>query len=446
MKQDKELLKKLLGSYYPEQQDEQLPIPMRGEFNNELQEKSRPKQTMRVRPFEPKVSEVDLASTVESKPTESQMTPELKDYLKSKYGLDKYSNESRESLLKQNQEDSKGLNWNAALASLGAGLSGRDALGAGMDVIRQQDKQRQSKVDEFDKSRSQAMERFEYDQKLDKASKDEALFKRENDLTSKETALAQELARKMLPNKDFTTMTAAQINKALPSLTKIYELEQKKLDRAETRAMLQQTRATNNEKLKDQALEKDVQKLSEKSTNAQSALQALNEVNNKLGFNIDDLEVKDGAIKHNGKNIDLPGVSLPLIGRTKFFSSDARELHGAIAKVFNTELKDRSGAAVTNPELERLKEEFGSGKLNSEAEMIDALKRYKAGVLVELKNREAGFKPEVVERYKDRGGVTSEQFGKESKQKTIVSKQYSPSRNLTKVKYSDGSEEMIPGK
>lgn len=163
---------------------------------------------------------------------------------------------------------------------------------------------------------------------------------------------------------------------------------------------------------KDERLEKDVQKLSDKLGNAQELSNALENVNSKLGFNLDEAEVKDGKIIVRGKEQDLPGVSVPGIGRVSVHSDKAQQLESAISKVFNTELKDRSGAAVTNTELERLKSEFGSGKYNTESQMIQAMKDYKRMVNQELKNREAAFRPEVVDQYKQRGGATSEKFNK----------------------------------
>ena len=154
-------------------------------------------------------------------------------------------------------------------------------------------------------------------------------------------------------------------------------------------------------------LEDGVSKASEKLSSAQDISNTLRNVESKLGFAIDDAKIANGELIVNGKPRDLPGVSFPGAGRLNFFSSDARGLNAAVSKIFNAELKDRSGAAVTTSEMQRLKTEFASGKFNSEPEMVQALKDYKVAAAQALRNREAGFKPEVLEEYKARGGQTS---------------------------------------
>lgn len=157
---------------------------------------------------------------------------------------------------------------------------------------------------------------------------------------------------------------------------------------------------------KERRLESDVQKLSDKIGNAQDITNALSNYESKLGFKLDDADVANGQLTVGGKKVDLPGASVPFLGRTSFYSGPARQQQSAMAKIFNVELKDRSGAAVTSPEMERLKTEFASGRFNTEAEMIQAVKDYKRAISDELKNREAGFRPGVVDVYRSRGGRT----------------------------------------
>ena len=160
-------------------------------------------------------------------------------------------------------------------------------------------------------------------------------------------------------------------------------------------------------------LESDVQNLSKSLSGTQDLVSSIQEVENTLGAPLDEFKV--GAannLKRGDKNVDLPGVSLPGVGRVSFYDNKARDLAGAVGKVFNVTLKDRSGAAVTNTELERLKNEFGQGKYNSEADLVGALQKYKNALNKELKNREAGFRPGVVDTYAERGGTTSQAIRK----------------------------------
>jgi hypothetical protein len=197
--------------------------------------------------------------------------------------------------------------------------------------------------------------------------------------------------------------------------TKAQELRLNQQDRNEQRQL---SRDEMNKRSEERLLDKkekdekdDLIKLSTKLGDPQALASSLSSVDDVLGFKLDDAIIsKDGTIKVGDKKVDLPGVSVPLLGRTSFYDSDARNLASSIGRVFNTELKDRSGAAVTSNEMERLKNEFGTGSFNTEAEMLGALQRYKVAVARALKNREAGFSPKIVEKYKEQGGTTSDFF------------------------------------
>jgi len=114
------------------------------------------------------------------------------------------------------------------------------------------------------------------------------------------------------------------------------------------------------------------------------------------------------------KQVDLPGVSVPLLGRVTAHDTKARSLNSLIQKVFNVELKDRSGAAVTTPEMNRIKTEFAAGKFNTEEEMIGALKLYRSLALQAMQNAEAGFRPEIRSEYQARGGKLSGNYAPKS--------------------------------
>lgn len=171
------------------------------------------------------------------------------------------------------------------------------------------------------------------------------------------------------------------------------------------------------ERLTDQRTarkDKAVEGLAHRLGNSQEIASSIAAVEKQLGFSLDDWDAKSGKAAKKGVNgavlqeVDLPGASVPLLGRVTAFSGDARQLESRVAKVFNTELRDRSGAAVTTPELERLKSEFAAGKFNTESEMIGALQEYKAAARSAMKNIELGAPPEALEEYRSRGGLVSE--------------------------------------
>jgi hypothetical protein len=157
---------------------------------------------------------------------------------------------------------------------------------------------------------------------------------------------------------------------------------------------------------KEQQDEKMQAELSKRLGDPQNIVSSLNVINDNLGFNVDDYDPNTGTVK--GKKVDLPGVSIPGIGRITAYDTRARQLKSSMARLFNLELKDRSGTAVTPTELLRLKDEFNSGKFNTEPELLKALQDYKYILRNHLKNTEAGFKPEIVDTYKNRGGITSQ--------------------------------------
>lgn len=140
---------------------------------------------------------------------------------------------------------------------------------------------------------------------------------------------------------------------------------------------------------------------------------AIKMVEDELKFKLDDVNDKGQVKQADGsfKDVDLPGANVWGLGRVTTHSADARMLEGSIASIFNTELKDRSGAAVTDNELNRLKMEFNAGRFNTEPEMLRALKRYKIRAAEVLANAEARYNPEVLAEYSGRGGFTSKSLG-----------------------------------
>lgn len=73
----------------------------------------------------------------------------------------------------------------------------------------------------------------------------------------------------------------------------------------------------------------------------------------------------------------------------------------AVAKLFNIELKNRSGAAVTVPEFERLKDEYGKGVFKKPEQLREAIKKARAIINSHYRSVAAGFEPEVLSRYNE---------------------------------------------
>jgi len=272
--------------------------------------------------------------------------------------------------------------FNLLLQGLGASLQGRSA-GAAINAARGLDSARtKDALTAFDSSEDDKLKIMENREKVR-----QYLEQKQIDAANKQE------------QRDDTRSYRAQQD--------MNRLEDRRFDRNKTeelrQANLEDKKVTAAEKVK----EASILKASEKLSPAQDIVNTLRNVESKLGFAIDDAKIVNDELIVNGKPRDLPGVSVPGAGRVNFFSSDARSLNAAMSKIFNVELKDRSGAAVTTSEMERLKTEFASGKFNSEVEMIQALKDYKLASAQALRNREAGFRPEVLQAYQERGGQTS---------------------------------------
>lgn len=70
-------------------------------------------------------------------------------------------------------------------------------------------------------------------------------------------------------------------------------------------------------------------------------------------------------------------------------------------KLFNITLKNRSGAAVTNQELERLKQEFGAGAFKTPQQVQDAIAKMRGIIEKHYAGVAAGYGSDVLKAYND---------------------------------------------
>lgn len=92
----------------------------------------------------------------------------------------------------------------------------------------------------------------------------------------------------------------------------------------------------------------------------------------------------------NGPKSSVPDLLAP---------KDAVEARQAVQKLFNITLKDRSGAAVTNQELERLKKEFGQGIFKTPEQLRTALGQARNIVENHYRGIAAGFGKDALDKY-----------------------------------------------
>lgn len=117
-----------------------------------------------------------------------------------------------------------------------------------------------------------------------------------------------------------------------------------------------------------------------------------------------------------------------------------KRLRQNIATLFNIELKDRSGAAVTDQELQRLKDEFGSGSWKTEAQLRQGIAAYQKRLQEVIRNIEAGVDPEAAAEYVKRDGRDFKSW------KGRQYKDAPPSGTaIAKPVYKDGDKKVING-
>ena len=188
------------------------------------------------------------------------------------------------------------------------------------------------------------------------------------------------------------SMTNEELDAIIPIMEKKYgidqtarnrqdSLEESRMRHKESMAAMAQRNQERRDDRRDREDEKDLQNISKDLKGTQDLYNSIDEVELLLDSKLEDFNTTDNKLTNkNGDKVDLPGVSIPGIGRTSFYSPESRKLEGAASRVFNATLKDRSGTAVTDNELQRLRKEFNDGKFNKESEIISALQAYKRQV------------------------------------------------------------------
>jgi len=304
--------------------------------------------------------------------------------------------------------DSQILMANLAKAAetVGSGISGMVSRGTVTKPVG---------TDFYDKLIKQAEQRVEdvgtaYTMKS-KQDETERLARR-RDPASAESRFARDLLNKQgisVPKG----ATAEILEKYAPWITNLYNQKENREYRAlqaqenrELRAMqLGLLRSEKEEKSRSEQKQKLEKRLSEQS----QALMSVEDLESNIRtrylkdpeFSLDTFDIKE----YKG---DLAGANIPMLGRTSFYSSEARQLQSDIDTVLNQMIRSFAGKAVTKNELERIKTQFSSGAFNTEAEMLNAMAKAKRLFRRGMKSSEAAFSKEAIEEYKEAGGITSD--------------------------------------
>lgn len=202
----------------------------------------------------PPIQKADLApiltppSVAQEAPPVPEMNPLVANHM-SKYM------EDRKKLLEENKKDEGGLDIASALAALGAGFQGQNAMSAGLAMKQNQQSARDKKVADFDKART--LERDET-----KFGREDEAFARESDPNSFESKSAQQLAIKLGVNPEAVKgLTAEKFKSSSPAFLKMYEMDQRSLDRKEAIAQRTADRAAMRDERKDVRADKLEEKM-----------------------------------------------------------------------------------------------------------------------------------------------------------------------------------------
>lgn len=163
----------------------------------------------------------------------------------------------------------------------------------------------------------------------------------------------------------------------------------------------QQQNATLQAELKRQGLQSATDKAEATTAQAKGKqVQQLGTAMERAGLHesdatlraVEDALGKNPAIAEylSGPKSLLPDMMVP---------QEVRESRQAFNKLFNITLKNRSGSAVTNQELDRLKQEFATGAFKSPEQLKAAVSQMRNVLTGHYRGISAGFGPDVLEGY-----------------------------------------------
>lgn len=119
-------------------------------------------------------------------------------------------------------------------------------------------------------------------------------------------------------------------------------------------------------------------------------------------------KIVPGGIE-GSEDIDVPGVGPAMFAVPDIaLGSEASDIQSNARGLASDLIKLQSGTAASDQEVSRKMKELGMSPGSKVSTFRSGLKRLKNQIKIELKNKESGFRPEVKETYKTRGGLTHE--------------------------------------
>lgn len=341
---------------------------------------------------------------------EDEKSAVVRDYLNQKYGPKEPTEREQ---IEAEIEAAEPAGWRKSLVAASAGFGGRDASSAVKGLYADKEEKRK-KLQAFDAS-----------QKLKQADAERAIA---DDPNSEESRTMQALAAKMMPGRDFSKMTATKLKASMPTLEKMYTVEQSRLARedaarssADLRNQTRQDRLDLKERERQDKLDREA-RLSEK------------QVEGITDFD-DSLNKAQMAVTMLGDNDNWTG---PIDSKIPdmLVGSNQVGFRSAVGRMADAYRKLITGAGASNAELARLESRMPS--------LSDTPADFKAkaqSFMEEIKKAKATH----LDNYKKSGKNTKEFESSEAPKKTVAKKEFSPSRNQTRITYSDGTQEVVDG-
>jgi hypothetical protein len=283
-----------------------------------------------------------------------------------------------------------------------------------LNELRKQEKERKKdeaylKIQQDQEER--AKERFETDKQTNKLELDKAALSYQRDVEkddpnsilskTKVASLTVQYPnmKDLFNGKSFNELSilAEGIGGKLKRDDDMYNREQDREVKRQTQEMLnfnKQLQLDEKQKL-NEAKQQD--KLDKQVTNYKDSL-----IKTGIPDAVATLDQVDAILPAKGE--DIPGFGATAILPDILTSKKGTDLRQIVNKLFNITLKQRSGAAVTDPELERLKSEFGQGKWKTDDQLRKGINDYKKILGSVIKNVNAGYRPEIRQQYTENFG------------------------------------------
>lgn len=244
---------------------------------------------------------------VQSDTTVDAEKPDPRSYLMNKYGLDdKYSDQSRQKIVDENEKSRQGIDWTAFAGGIGQTIAGGDAAAATRGIVDLKEGRRAGKLADFDTQKKAAMENLKLDRELSKEERENEQF----DPASMHSVLSREALAKYAPNlvekmgDNFDKMTAQQISATFPIIQQDVQNEYNRLQDAE-KARRESLKGNEEDDLKRKKAELEIKEMEDEArerketretetTKAKNTVKKLDEL---LTLSEDDLDSVYGKLE-----------------------------------------------------------------------------------------------------------------------------------------------------